>query len=95
MIYLHIYAWECEQENAISDAGSKKNEERWKIIVKIWPGSGLQDVFIIENMLLDFVINTYRTILEWKSAVKICKIETKFLFGFPPQNASDQYLLHL
>lgn len=46
------------------------------LLSKVWPGAVLQDVYIMKNILLYFVIYTFQTILEWKNTVKNCKIDT-------------------
>lgn len=53
---------------------AKKKVEDGKLLSEGWPGAVLQDVFIMKNMLLYFVIYTFQAILERKNAVKICKI---------------------
>lgn len=57
---------------------AKKKVGDGKLLSKSWPGAVLQDAFLMKNMPLYFVIYTFQTILEWKNAVKICKIETNF-----------------
>lgn len=53
---------------------AKKKVEDGKLLSEGWPGAVLQDVFIMKNTLLYFVIYTFQAILERKNAVKICKI---------------------